>query len=61
MVMGPRGTVFMGTRQLGRVYAVVYRGGTRETRVLLQGLTQPNGLVMKDGSLYVLAINRVLG
>ena len=60
MVMGPRGTVFMGTRQLGRVYAVVYRGGTREARVLLQGLTQPNGLVMKDGSLYVLAINRVL-
>jgi len=60
MVMGPKGTVFMGTRQLGRVYAVVNKGGTREARTLLQGLTQPNGLVMKDGSLYVLAINRVL-
>ncbi len=60
MVMGPKGTVFIGTRQLGRVYAVVNRGGTREARILLQGLTQPNGLVMKDGALYVLAINRVL-
>jgi glucose/arabinose dehydrogenase len=60
MVVGPKGTVFMGTRQLGRVYAVVNRGGTREARTLLQGLTQPNGLVMKDGSLYVFAINRVL-
>ncbi|NOT25687.1 MAG: sorbosone dehydrogenase family protein [Acidobacteria bacterium] len=60
MVMGPKGTVFMGTRQLGRVYAVVNNGGTRAARVLLQGLTQPNGLAIRDGSLYVLAINRVL-
>jgi glucose/arabinose dehydrogenase len=61
MVLGPKGTVFMGTRQLGRVYAVVINsGGAREARTLLQGLTQPNGLVMKDGSLYVFAINRVL-
>jgi glucose/arabinose dehydrogenase len=29
-------------------------------KVLLQGLTQPNGLAFKDGALYVLAINRVL-
>ena len=27
---------------------------------LLQGLTQPNGLAIKDGALYVLAINKVL-
>jgi glucose/arabinose dehydrogenase len=60
MVMGPKGTVFMGTRQLGRVYAITSNGGTRTARVLLQGLTQPNGLAMRDGSLYVLAINRVL-
>jgi glucose/arabinose dehydrogenase len=29
-------------------------------RTLLQGLTQPSGLAMKDGALYVLAINKVL-
>jgi glucose/arabinose dehydrogenase len=59
MVMGPKGTIFMGTRQLGRVYAVSEKDGKRETKVLLQGLTQPNGLAVKDGALYVLAINKV--
>ena len=60
MVRGPNGTIFMGTRQLGRVYAITDRDGKREVKTLLQGLTQPNGLVMKDGALYVLAINKVL-
>jgi glucose/arabinose dehydrogenase len=59
MVMGPNGTVFMGTRQLGRVYAITNKDGKREAKVLLQGLTQPNGLAVKDGALYVFAINRV--
>jgi glucose/arabinose dehydrogenase len=60
MVMGPKGTVFMGTRQIGRVYAITNKDGKREAKVLLQGLTQPNGLAIKDGALYVLAINKVL-
>ena len=59
MVMGPKGTIFMGTRQLGRVYAITNKDGKREAKVLLQGLTQPNGLAIKDGALYVLAINKV--
>ncbi len=60
MVMGDKGTIFMGTRAIGRVYAIVNRDGKREVKTLLSGLTQPNGLVFKDGSLYVLAIHRVL-
>jgi glucose/arabinose dehydrogenase len=52
--------MFMGTRGLGRVYAITEVDGKREAKVLLSGLTQPNGLVFRDGSLYVLAINRVL-
>jgi len=60
MVMGPKGTVFMGTRQIGRVYAITNKDGKREAKVLLQGLTQPNGLAVRDGALYVLAINKVL-
>jgi len=59
MVMGPKGTIFMGTRQLGRVYAITNKDGKREAKVLLQGLNQPNGLAIKDGALYVLAINKV--
>ena len=60
MVVGPKGTVFMGTRQIGRVYAITEKDGKREVKTILQGLTQPNGLAMKDGALYVFAINRVL-
>jgi len=60
MVMGSKGTMFMGTRVIGRVYAITDRGDKREVKVLLQGLTQPNGLAFRDGSLYVFAINRVL-
>jgi glucose/arabinose dehydrogenase len=59
MVEGPKGTIFMGTRQLGRVYAITNNGGKREVKTVLQGLTQPNGLAVKDGALYVLAINKV--
>ena len=59
MVMGTKGTLFMGTRLIGRVYAITDKNGKREAKVLLQGLTQPNGLAFKDGSLYVFAINKV--
>ena len=59
MVMGDKGTMFMGSRVIGRVYAITEKGGKREAKVLLQGLTQPNGLAFKDGSLYVFAINKV--
>ena len=59
MVMGDKGTIFMGTRLIGRVYAITDKDGKREAKVLLQGLTQPNGLAFKDGALYVFAINKV--
>ncbi|MEI8150050.1 MAG: PQQ-dependent sugar dehydrogenase [Hyphomicrobiales bacterium] len=59
MVMGDKGTMFMGTRTIGRVYAITDKGGKREPKVIIQGMTQPNGLAFKDGSLYVFAINKV--
>jgi glucose/arabinose dehydrogenase len=59
MVRGDKGTIFMGTRQLGRVYAITDKDGKREAKVVIQGLTQPNGLAFKDGTLYVFAINKV--
>ena len=59
MVQGPKGTIFMGSRVIGRVYAITEKDGKREAKVLLQGLTQPNGLAVKDGALYVFAINKV--
>ena len=59
MVQGPKGTIFVGSRTIGRVYAVTQKDGRTETKIILQGLTSPNGLAMHDGSLYVFAINKV--
>ncbi len=59
MVEGAKGTVFVGTRIIGRVYAITSKDGKREVKTVIQGLTQPNGLAFKDGALYVLAINKV--
>jgi len=59
MVMGDKGTMFMGTRVIGRVYALTEKDGKRTPKVIIQGLTQPNGLAFKDGALYVFAINKV--
>jgi glucose/arabinose dehydrogenase len=59
MVQGNKGTLFMGSRVIGRVYAITEKDGKREVKILLQGLTQPNGLAFRDGALYVFAINKV--
>jgi glucose/arabinose dehydrogenase len=57
----PNGTLFAGTRAIGRVYAITRNpDGTTRSRVFAQGLPQPNGLVVIGNSLYVFAVNRVL-
>jgi len=61
MTEGPNGTIFSGSRAIGRVYAITRNAdGTIRTRVIAQGLTQPNGVVMVGNALYVIAIDRVL-
>jgi glucose/arabinose dehydrogenase len=57
MALGTNGTLFIGTRTIGRVYAVAKDG---KTFTIASGLTDPNGVAFKDGALYVLAINKVL-
>ena len=37
MVMGDKGTMFMGTRTIGRVYAIIDKDGKREVKTLLSG------------------------
>jgi glucose/arabinose dehydrogenase len=60
MARGDKGTIFVGTRTIGRVYAVAEKDGKRETKLLLKDLQQPNGLAFRNGSLYVAAVNRML-
>lgn len=60
MAIGSKGTVFIGTRFPGNVYAIIDKDGKRETRVLAKGLHRPNGVAFKDGSLYVAELSRIL-
>jgi glucose/arabinose dehydrogenase len=59
MARGSKGTIWAGTRIIGRVYEIKDKGGVREHRILAEKLTQPNGVAFQGGNLYVMAINRV--
>jgi len=59
MARGDKGTIWAGTRAIGRVYEIKDKGGVREHRILAQKLTQPNGVAFQAGNLYIMAINRV--
>jgi len=52
--------VYVGTRAIGRVYEVSDDGAKRTVRVVVDKLTQPAGVAMHKGSLYVFAIDKVL-
>ena len=61
--LGAEGTLFVGTRSQGRVYALRDEDGDhRAERVvtLARGLNSPNGVAFRDGDLYVAEINRIL-
>ncbi len=59
MTRGDKGKIYVGTRIIGRVYEVTDNGGTRSHRIVAEKLTQPNGVAFANGSLYVMAINKV--
>jgi glucose/arabinose dehydrogenase len=60
ITVGAKGTVFVGTRLVGRVYAVVDHGDRREVKTIATGLHRPNGVAFRDGALYVAEVSRVL-
>ncbi|HWP35833.1 MAG TPA: sorbosone dehydrogenase family protein [Thermodesulfobacteriota bacterium] len=60
MTRGDKGTLFVGSRFTGNVYAVVDLGGRREVKVIAKGLHRPNGVAFRNGSLYVAEVSRVL-
>src|SRR5262245_29817533 len=63
MTWGERGTLFVGTRDAGKVYALRDEDGdgrAERVRTIASGLDQPNGVAVKDGALYVAEISRVL-
>ncbi len=62
MTLGQNGTVFVGNRSQDKVYALVdqdHDGKAEQKFVVAEGLTAPNGVAFKGGSLYVAEINRI--
>jgi glucose/arabinose dehydrogenase len=60
MAQGDKGKIYIGTRIIGRVYEVTDAGDKRTSRVVVDKLTQPAGVAFQGGSLYVMAIDKVL-
>lgn len=63
MVLSPNGTLFVGTRAAGKVYAIVDRDRDNkadEVITLAQELYAPNGVAFRNGALYVAEVNRLL-
>lgn len=64
MARGPRGTIFVGTRQTnGSVYALTDADGdgvAEKRRTIATGLNMPNGVAVHDGALYVAEVHRIL-
>jgi glucose/arabinose dehydrogenase len=57
--VGDKGTVFVGSRLVDKVYAIVNKDGKREVKVLASGLHRPNGIAFKDGTLYIAELSKV--
>jgi glucose/arabinose dehydrogenase len=61
--LSPTGTLFVGTRAEGKVYALPDKNKDHvadEVIVLATGLNMPNGVALKDGDLYVAEVNKIL-
>ena len=60
MVMGAKGTLFVGS-MAGNVYALTMNGSTVvQKRVVVKGLTDPSGVAFRDGTLYVADRTRIV-
>lgn len=63
LALGERGTVFVGSRRAGKVYALRDEDGDNKAEkkwLIADGLELPSGIAFRDGSLYVAAVSRVL-
>ncbi len=63
LALGEGGTVFVGSRDAGKVYALVdgdQDGRADEMVIVATGLHSPNGVAVHQGALYVAEISRIL-
>jgi glucose/arabinose dehydrogenase len=63
LAVGAKGTVFVGSNDAGKVYALTDANGdgvAERVRVIASGLQLPVGVAFRDGDLYVSAVSKVL-
>ena len=63
LTQGTGGTVFVGSKRAGNVYALTDNGRHEKAGkaiTIARGLYEPNGVAFHDGSLYVAEVSRVL-
>lgn len=63
MALGDEGTIFVGSRRAGNVYALVDSDGDQRadrTYRIAEDLEMPSGVAFHDGALYVGAVSRIL-
>ena len=63
MVLGDEGTLFVGSRKAGNVYALSDSNADGKPdlqRLIAKDLNMPTGLTYRDGVLYVGAVDRIL-
>jgi glucose/arabinose dehydrogenase len=59
LALGDKGTVFVGTRLVGKVYAITSKDGKREVKTLYSDLYRPNGVAFHNGTLYIAELSKV--
>jgi Glucose/sorbosone dehydrogenases len=63
IALGAKGTVFVGSMDAGKVYALTdtrHDGHAGKVRVLASGLQMPVGVAFRDGDLYISAVSRIV-
>ena len=63
IVRSNQNTIFVSTRSAGKVYAIKDTDGDNKAdviKILAENLTMPNGVALKDGTLYVAEVSRIL-
>ena len=59
LALGDKGTVFVGSRLVDKVYAIENKDGKRSVKVLASGLYRPNGVAFHNGTLYIAELSQV--
>jgi len=59
LALGDKGTVFVGSRLVDKVHAIVNKDGQHSVKVLASGLYRPNGVAFVDGTLYIAELSKI--